>query len=551
MLKLRHRTRAVIAVLPVLLLVASGHAAPGDVLLTHDAPCNYPAGLAAVGDHLYLLDWREAKLFRVEMQSGAVQRSWDAPTLRPRGLAHADGRLFISDDRSRQICVFNPDTGVVENTFAAPGGRPSGLAYNAGVLYVLERASRKVYRVLPEDGTILGYFALPERDCADLAHDGRYLWTSNRVKDELYMVHPETGQVIGILAAPGPHATGLAWDGTALWNADFQTRKLYRLQIKSEPMYRVFDSRTARCEYYWTLYNYGPGRAFDVTLNLAVPEPLVNQQLLTEPRFSPAPDEIRTDRWGQRCALFRLPGAEPGRKLEVRCEAEVALAALRYLIIPEETGTLADIPAEIREAYLADDSRYRIDSPFIQETVRKVVGDEQNPYWIARKIYDYVIDKLTYEMVGGWDVPEVVLRRGSGSCSEYTFAFIALCRAAGLPARYQGSIVIRNDDASVDEAFHRWAQIYLPNYGWVPVDANKGDAESPADQARGFGELDNRYLITTHGGGGSEYLHWGYNSYVHYRADGYCKVERETYGFWEPHDTPPEQVQSGADQAGP
>ena len=137
-------------------------------------------------------------------------------------------------------------------------------------------------------------------------------------------------------------------------------------------------------------------------------------------------------------------------------------------------------------------------------------------------------------MIGGWDVPEVVLKRGSGSCSEYTYTFVALCRAAGLPARSQGSIVVRGDDASIDEAFHRWAQIYLPNYGWVPVDANRGDAESPADQARGIGGLSNRFLITTQGGGDSEYLRWGYNSFARYQTSGYCRIEQDNFGFWEP-----------------
>jgi hypothetical protein len=86
----------------------------------------------------------------------------------------------------------------------------------------------------------------------------------------------------------------------------------------------------------------------------------------------------------------------------------------------------------------------------------------------------------------------------------------------------------------VDEAFHRWAQVYLPNYGWVPIDANKGDAGTPADQVRGFGELANRFLITTQGGGDSQYLRWGYNYQATYRATGYCKLEEEALGFWEP-----------------
>jgi len=196
--------------------------------------------------------------------------------------------------------------------------------------------------------------------------------------------------------------------------------------------------------------------------------------------------------------------------------------------------TLDDIPADIREKYTVDGSRYRINSPYMQETVKKIVGEEKNPYWIARRVFDFVIDHLKYEMVGGWDVPEVVLKRGSGSCSEYTFTFVALCRAAGLPARYEGSIVVRGDDASIDEAFHRWAQVYLPEYGWVPVDASRGDAKSPADQARGFGELSNRFLITTQGGGDSEYLNWGYNCFAKYKTTGHCKVEEDHFGFWEP-----------------
>ena len=198
-----------------------------------------------------------------------------------------------------------------------------------------------------------------------------------------------------------------------------------------------------------------------------------------------------------------------------------------------------------------DGPRYRFNSPYIRDVVRQVVGDEKNAYWIARKVFNYVIGKLEYEMAGGWDVPEVVLKRGKGSCSEYTFTYIALCRAAGLPARYQGSVVVRGDDASIDDAFHRWAEVYLPNYGWVPVDANKGDAKAPADQARGFGELANRFLITTQGGGESEYLDWGYNYFARFKSTGQCKVEEETFAFWEPLKSPASAPAPGESRAAP
>ena len=68
----------------------------------------------------------------------------------------------------------------------------------------------------------------------------------------------------------------------------------------------------------------------------------------------------------------------------------------------------------------------------------------------------------------------------------------------------------------------------------MPVDANRGDAKSPADQARGFGGLSNRFLITTQGGGDSEHLRFGYNSYATYKTTGHCRVEEDNFGFWEP-----------------
>jgi len=136
--------------------------------------------------------------------------------------------------------------------------------------------------------------------------------------------------------------------------------------------------------------------------------------------------------------------------------------------------------------------------------------------------------------VGGWNTAPTVLARGNGSCSEYTFVYIALCRAAGLPARYVGSVVVRGDDASMDDVFHRWAEVYLPNYGWVPVDPSGGDQDLPRDQANYFGHLANRFLITTESGGGSETMGWTYNANEFWTTEPQTKVEIETIAEWEP-----------------
>lgn len=513
-------------------------AAPGDVKTSFGAPCKYPAGLATDGQNLFVVDWREAKIHEVAPADGRLVRTFDAPTLMPAGLAFGDGRLFVSDDHAGRVFAVKPGDRLVLSSFEAPGQTITGLAWSDGVLFLLERRAGKIYKVQPDDGTILAYFAAPNPTCTGLACDGRHLWVSDRVKNELYMVDPATGTVLNIIAAPGPYAAGLAWLDGHLWNVDFQTRKLYQLVIRDpQQSYRLFDPREARIEYLWGVYNYGPGAVRDLVVNVAIPEALANQELVSEPEYAPTPEAVVTDQWGQCSAVFDFVAVPAGQRQTITYNVKARVSAIRYTIFPDACGTLADIPDEIRTAYTVDDARYGVQSAYIQEAAKRIVGDEENPYWIARKIFNHVIERLEYEMIGGWDVPEVVLKRGSGSCSEYTFSFIALCRAAGLPARYQGAIVVRGDEASVDEAFHRWAQVYLPNYGWIPVDANRGDAKSPADQARGFGELPNHYLITTQSGGGSQHLGWSYNSFATYTTEGYAKIEEGNFGFWEPLNT--------------
>ena len=49
-----------------------------------------------------------------------------------------------------------------------------------------------------------------------------------------------------------------------------------------------------------------------------------------------------------------------------------------------------------------------------------------------------------------------------------------------------------------------------------------------------IGELSNKFLITTQGGGDSEYIRWGYNSFAKYKTTGHCRIDEDNFGFWEP-----------------
>ena len=237
-------------------------------------------------------------------------------------------------------------------------------------------------------------------------------------------------------------------------------------------------------------------------------------------------------RQGQKVAVFSFADLSAPASVEVRMRAELETSAIRWFVFPEDVGE--KIPREIREAYLADDVKFDIRHPYIVALVDSIVGDETNPWWKARLLYQHLIANMEYELAGGWNTAPTVLQRKTGSCSEYSFSFIALCRAAGVPARFVGSLVVRGDDASYDDVFHRWNEIYLPNYGWVPVDANAGDDPWPADQAAAFGGISNRFLVTTEGGGDSEYLGWSYNHENRWVSSGKCRLRLESTAEWEP-----------------
>jgi len=504
---------------------------PGLVLARYALPTETPGDLAWDGEALWLADWKAGELIRIDPASGRTLGRMPAPCYRPRGLAWGAGRLFVADDYEGRIYVFDPATELTNTVYPSPTGTGFGLAHDGESLWLAEPGEDTLQRLIDRDGTVLTYFDAPQRNPSGAAFDGRYLWIAQRLHDRIYMVDPGTGKALTSFASPGPYPCGLAADGDGrLWIADFETGFLYLTAPREAPVYQTDDWRETTLEMTYRIENHGPGTLRDVSVRFAVPrDSLENQRLASPLEYSPRDPLLYQDDWGQGIAEFTTERLDEGERFEVGYTAHGWLGSLNYIIIPEKTGLITDIPDEIRDAYTVDGERYQRDLHLVQETSARIVGAEENPYWIARKIYDWVIDALEYERVGGWDVPETLIKRGTGSCSEYTFLYIGLCRAAGLPARYEAGTAVRGDDASVDDVYHRWAEVYLPGYGWVPVDPSGGDQPTPGGRADYFGRLSNRLFVTTHNGGGGAALGWTYNVQASYMLQGRCQVTEDEW----------------------
>ncbi|HVH69419.1 MAG TPA: transglutaminase-like domain-containing protein [Gemmatimonadales bacterium] len=171
---------------------------------------------------------------------------------------------------------------------------------------------------------------------------------------------------------------------------------------------------------------------------------------------------------GGTLAGFELTGGRQrlvGDTLEVRRETSTQLAA-RYALPARDTA--------FRTA-LAPEPLIQRDDPRIQAQARLIVGGERDPARVARLINDWVHRTVERRASGGIPSATQALELRRGDCNEHTVLYVALARAAGLPARTAAGLVYLGGRFY----YHAWPEVYLGD--WVAVDPTFG--QFPADAA--------------------------------------------------------------------
>lgn len=92
----------------------------------------------------------------------------------------------------------------------------------------------------------------------------------------------------------------------------------------------------------------------------------------------------------------------------------------------------------------------------------------------AKAIYDWTCENMYRDPdtngCGPGDVCSLLNKPG-GKCTDIHSVFVALCRAAGVPAREVFGIRQgKKAEQDISKWQHCWAEFYLPGYDWVPVD---------------------------------------------------------------------------------
>ncbi|MBL4902781.1 MAG: transglutaminase domain-containing protein [Desulfocapsa sp.] len=110
----------------------------------------------------------------------------------------------------------------------------------------------------------------------------------------------------------------------------------------------------------------------------------------------------------------------------------------------------------------------------VKELADKIVAGKSTVQAKAKAVYDWICDNMYRDPntvgCGSGNVCSLLLTPG-GKCTDIHSVFVALCRAAGVPAReIFGIRQGKNDVVDITKWQHCWAEFFLPGYGWVPVD---------------------------------------------------------------------------------
>lgn len=185
--------------------------------------------------------------------------------------------------------------------------------------------------------------------------------------------------------------------------------------------------------------------------------------------------------------------------LRVFRRAENAGLPENVLIAPVPSGRLrwGEVELPARYAYYLLPDPYVITGTELVENVLAGLPPGLDNRGLAEAIADWTSSALSYSPEYSPPTSEQVILRRRGQCRDYTNAYLALARTAGLPARRVVGWVRSNQTPPAGWGFsstvlpsgervalHAWVEVYIPGEGWIPLDpqypgARAGDLPNP------------------------------------------------------------------------
>lgn len=199
-------------------------------------------------------------------------------------------------------------------------------------------------------------------------------------------------------------------------------------------------------------------------------------------------ETIENDTDGNQVAVLQFPEMllDQGQNIGYAATYRVVSKPRTFDNINETSSkSLNEIPVSLKEKYLRAEGPWLINNTEIQNLAYNITKNETKVLTIVKNFVIW-IDKTVTPPKKMHEVPQYpneTITKREGDCDDKAILLVTLCRIIGIPAFIQIGAIYRpsklenisywkNHVTAVQKqiGWHGWAVVYIPPWGWLPVD---------------------------------------------------------------------------------
>ncbi len=219
--------------------------------------------------------------------------------------------------------------------------------------------------------------------------------------------------------------------------------------------------------------------------------------------------ETLTDLDGNRWAVVDVPlTLGPGEETSFTVIYSIESSAEFWpeMSVPDAEGFDA-IPPELVDGYTDATETFMSEDPYVSQLAQEVAGRSPMVLDAVVNMIDWIAANTEYCNFEVPRYPNQTAADGLGDCDDQSILLISMCRSLGIPAYLRVGILIHLGivdsqtsweghltDTRDGVGWHAWAVIYVPPWGWLPVDLTLAQEGGGLDVIRGAPEYESNLI---------------------------------------------------------
>lgn len=318
--------------------------------------------------------------------------------------------------------------------------------------------------------------------CADENDFDYQYWSDSEIR--VYVPDGASDGVVFVQTSRGKSAQRTVAVDNKAGAKSFITPKTYVIQVSAD----IEDNSSDR----------------DSSIILRVPRPFESAAQPSATLIESSPEPIIPD--FQHTVIHQAQGGKyAAGKRRFTQNFAVTVYETRTNVVAARLNSISSVNKELYSAATSADEIVPSANEEIRALLSSVIGKERNPYNIAVLVYNYMIQnfEILNTVRTGRVSPLDMLDSKKGDAYDFAVVFTALMRAAGIPSYTDSGVLVGVDLRAKN---HWWCELYLPGFGWFPVDPALGAGmeyqgwKKDVDAATFyFGNLDGQHILFSRG----------------------------------------------------